>query len=96
MWSGFGRAESITSMTPVAPVCSHPSLPSCQGTLTPAIPEVFFFDVYFAYTRCTQSSCVYSLKSGRGISPFTTFLGSPMADMPLCCINITMRSSNLS
>ena len=29
-------------MTPVAPVCSHPSLPSCQGTLTPAIPEGFF------------------------------------------------------
>jgi hypothetical protein len=28
-------------MTPVAPVCSHPSLPSCQGTLTPAIPEFF-------------------------------------------------------
>ena len=28
-----------------------------------------------------------SLKSGRGISPFTTFLGSPLADMPLCCIN---------
>ena len=29
-------------MTPMAPVCSHPSLPSCQGTLTPAIPEGFF------------------------------------------------------
>ena len=42
MWSGFGRAVSVTSMTPVAPVCGHPSLPSCQGTLTPAIPEFFF------------------------------------------------------
>ena len=33
---------SVTSTTPVAPVCGHPALPSCQGTLTPAIPEVFF------------------------------------------------------
>ena len=26
---------------------------------------------------------MYSLKSGRGIIPFTMFLGSPLADMPL-------------
>jgi hypothetical protein len=26
----------------MAPVCSHPSLPSCQGTLTPAIRSFFF------------------------------------------------------
>ena len=32
----------VTSMTPVAPVCGRPSLPSCQGTLTPAIPELLF------------------------------------------------------
>ena len=40
--------------------------------------------------------CVFcSLRSGRGISPFTTFLGSPLAAMPLCCISITMRSDPL-
>ena len=55
MWSGFGRAVSVTSMTPVAPVCGHPSLPSCQGTLTPAITEFFCLPVrFFAACSCTE------------------------------------------
>ena len=46
-------------MTPMAPVCSHPSLPSCQGTLTPAIPEFFF-----SHPRAVESPVLCAHRAG--------------------------------